>query len=320
MTNSIFSQVRAGASFVADNSLWVKIDESSLMLYPEVIEIGPRPDLFHSKDHHILDAKRALGFFVILDTINFGSGYFPHIEKGGGPSGYFHMASSLKAYVEAKGVPTPRELTEIDWRWCAKLFLQDESNRHSVELMKLFNVALNSLGRWMCSSGMDDYDDILLGLSTADEMVRRIAEMEPFQDVSTYFERPIPFYKRAQIMVQDIAIAMPNSAVAKFPDIDQLTIFADNVLPYVLRVDGVICLDPWLESRIEREEPIGAGSTEEVELRGCAVRAVELLHELIIEDGRKLSVRELDFLLWNRGQKLKRESSAKRHRTRTIYY
>ena len=47
------------------------------------------------------------------------------------------------------------------------------------------------------------------------------------------------FWKRAQITANDLALA----GVAEFPDLDRLTIFADNLVPHVLRVDGVLRYD-----------------------------------------------------------------------------
>ena len=53
--------------------------------------------------------------------------------------------------------------------------------------------------------------------------------------------------------------------------------FADNLVPHVLRLDGVLWFDPELVARIERGELIEHGSPEEVEIRACAVHAVELI-------------------------------------------
>ena len=44
------------------------------------------------------------------------------------------------------------------------------------------------------------------------------------------------FYKRAQIAANDLHLA----GVVDFADIDRLTIFADNLVPHVLRLDGVL--------------------------------------------------------------------------------
>ena len=53
--------------------------------------------------------------------------------------------------------------------------------------------------------------------------------------------------------------------------------FADNLVPHVLRLDGVLAFDPGLVARIEREQLIAHDSPEEVEIRACALHAVELI-------------------------------------------
>ena len=44
------------------------------------------------------------------------------------------------------------------------------------------------------------------------------------------------YYKRAQIATNDLHLA----GVVDFPDIARLTVFADNLVPHVLRLDGVL--------------------------------------------------------------------------------
>ena len=82
------------------------------------------------------------------------------------------------------------------------------------------------------------------------------------------------FYKRAQIVPSDLALA----GVAEFDDLDRLTIFADNLVPHVLRVDGVLRYDPALAARIDAGELLPPGP-EEREIRACAVHACELIAE-----------------------------------------
>ena len=104
-------------------------------------------------------------------------------------------------------------------------------------------------------------------------MVETLAQWRCFADVSGYDGRPVPFLKRAQIAAADLQ----RAGVADFGDLDRLTMFADNLVPHVLRLDGVLWFDPELVARIERGELIEHGSPEEVEIRACAVHAVELL-------------------------------------------
>jgi putative queuosine salvage protein len=101
--------------------------------------------------------------------------------------------------------------------------------------------------------------------------------------------------------------------VAEFSDLDRLTIFADNLVPHVLRVDGVLRYDPALGARIDAGELLPPGE-EEREIRACAVHACELLSRRL-----GMPARVLDAALWNRGQAWKYKS-VPRHRTRTVYY
>jgi len=117
------------------------------------------------------------------------------------------------------------------------------------------------------------------------------------------------FYKRAQIVPSDLALA----GLATFEDLDELTIFADNLVPHVLRVDGVLSLRPELAALIDAGELLEPGRQER-EIRACAVHACELI-------AAELGVppRVLDGWLWNRGQS-PRYKALPRHRTRTVFY
>ena len=117
------------------------------------------------------------------------------------------------------------------------------------------------------------------------------------------------FYKRAQITPNDLALA----GVAEFSDLDELTIFADNLVPHVLRVDGVLRYEPELAAHIDAGELLPPGEQEQ-EIRACAVHACELI---AAELG--VSAPTLDVWLWNRGQ-APRYKAMPRHRTRTTFY
>ncbi|TMK58227.1 MAG: hypothetical protein E6G51_03750 [Actinobacteria bacterium] len=90
-----------------------------------------------------------------------------------------------------------------------------------------------------------------------------------------------------------------RAGVAELPGVEDLTAFADNLVPHVLRVDGMLQLDPALTAVIEAEQLLEHGSPKEVELRACAVHAIELLSDAT---GRLLSPAEIDSALWNRGR------------------
>ncbi len=119
--------------------------------------------------------------------------------------------------------------------------------------------------------------------------------------------------------VADLALAFGGRGPGCFEDLDRLTIFADNLVPHVLRVDGVLRYDDDLLARINRGELIPAGSAEEVEIRACALHAVELLVKELCQKGHDATAVQLDYILWNRGRD-RTYKSRPRHRTRTVYY
>ena len=82
--------------------------------------------------------------------------------------------------------------------------------------------------------------------------------------------------------------------------------FADNLVPHVLRLDGLLTYDPGLLERIERGELLEHGSPEEVEIRACALHAVEL----IAAERRGAIEADIDYLLWHRGQEPRYKAAA----------
>jgi hypothetical protein len=92
--------------------------------------------------------------------------------------------------------------------------------------------------------------------------------------------------------------------------------FADNLVPHVLRLDEVLWFDPELVARIEAGELIEHGSPEEVEIRACAVEAVE---RIVAARGGELTAAAVDQLLWTRGQG-PRYKARPRHRSRCTAY
>jgi hypothetical protein len=137
-----------------------------------------------------------------------------------------------------------------------------------------------------------------------------LASWNSFADASTYEVREVPFFKRTQLAAADLH----RARVADLPGVERLTAFADNLVPHVLRVDGILQLDHGLTARIEAEELLAHGSPEEVELRACAVHAIELLAA-----ASSLTPAELDSVLWNRGR-APRYKSLPRPRSRNTAY
>ena len=317
----VFDRIRAATAGVAREARFVRLVEANIAPYAASLAAAGLPRSVYDAAHHARgSASETTAFLLALDTVNFGSGYFPHLRKRAGMSGYFTVASSLKEHWEKDGPLGGAELRAIDARACAALFGQEGNEGPAQELMVLFAHALNDLGAWLGARyGDDPLGPIADANQSAARLIALVAEMPYFQDVALYRGKEVPLYKRAQLLAADLAIAFNGQGSGEFHDLDQLTIFADNLVPHVLRVDGLLAFDADLLARIERGELITAGSPAEIEIRAVAVHAVERIVAELRACGVPISARELDFLLWNRGQGASYKTLP-RHRTRTVFY
>jgi hypothetical protein len=318
----VFDRIRGACRDVAEAARFVRIDEAVLTRYVEPLH-APRlsPPEYDRGAHYLGCPAETVAYVVTLDAVNFGSGYFPHLAKRPGRSGYFTVAMALTDHFRRRGSFAAEELAVVTGSACADLFGQDLRDPVIAELMGLFARAWNDLGRDLIERFGGSYTRLV---EAADGSAARLVEILDaqtfFHDVASYDGRDVPFYKRAQILASDLALALPGEGWGRFDDLDRLTIFADNLVPHVLRVDGILVHDPSLAARIEREELLDAGSVEEVEIRACAVHAVERLVALLQARGQAATARDLDVYLWSRGQAASYKATARRHRTRSVYY
>ena len=289
---SLTDDVRATSREIAANARHVTIDRDRL----SALDPGPPPAL--DPERHYLEgsSEDVADFMLVLDSINFGSGWFPTLRKRPGMSGYFTVASSLADFWRSSGGWSTHELRALRTEDLAAVLGQEADH----ELMSLYTEALRDLGRFLDARRALDL------VAEADGSAERLASMLA---VGMPFFDDVGFWKRAQITANDLALA----GVAEFEDLDRLTIFADNLVPHVLRVDGVLVYEPELAARIDAGQLLPPGE-EEREIRGCAVHAGELLSERL-----GMPARLIDVALWTKGQ-APRYKAVLRHRTRTVFY
>lgn len=319
--SGVFDRIRAACAAVAERSAHVRIDRHRIAEYAATLPLqGLRNPSIDPRFHYLDHGADTAAFIVTLDSINFGSGYFPHLLKRPGMSGYFTVASSLNDYYREKGLLSARLLIELTADDCAWIFGQDPSNETAFELMRLFSTALNDLGRFLMSRFEGSFMRLVESAGgSVESLVSQLVEMPYFYDIERYGDLNVPFYKRAQLTAADLSLAFRGEGPGRFDDLDRLTVFADNLVPHVLRVDQVLVYENSLAGRIDSGALIESGSAEEVELRASAVHAVELIVSEMRARGRPVTAMQLDYLLWNRGQQPYYKSRP-RHRARTVFY
>lgn len=299
-TMSMLDEVRAGCAEIARQAQHVRVDLDAVEEMSSKVGEIPCPAL--DVRCHYLEGEPAdvADYLLTLDAINFGSGWFPSLRKGsldGRPlSGYFTVALALSEHVRGQGVPSNAWLRQANARELASILGQDPGS----ELMSLYAQALRHLGGFL--GDRRTLDVVAATGASAERLAEALASgMTMFADRG--------FYKRAQIVASDLALA----GVASFDDLDSLTIFADNLVPHVLRCEGVLIYDEALANRIDTGEILPLGGAER-EIRGCAVHACEL-----ISKRTGVPERRLDNWLWSRGQASEYKAKP-RHRCRCVFY
>ena len=289
--DGLCEHVRRHCAAIAASARWVRIETPASV--PASGLAGLDPTI------HLLDAPRehVARYVLVMDAINFGSGWFPTLRPYGEPA-TDAIARRLTEHARRRGgCWTTAELRALDPRGVARVLDQDPGH----ELMVLYARALNQLGTWLGDRGA--LDAVAAARGSADRFAASLAGGMPFFD-----DRG--FYKRAQITANDLVLA----GVASFADIDRLTVFADNLIPHVLRLDGVLRYAPELAEAIDAGRLLPAGGRQECEIRACAVHACELL-------ARRAGVppRTLDNWLWNRGSR-RPYNERPAHLSRTVFY
>ena len=267
-------EVRRHCAAVAASARHVRIDPDAEI---ELGGIAGLDEQLHFVEGAPADVTR---YVLILDAINFGSGWFDELGTGTDA-----LTERLTAHARAEGPWTEAQLRALDAGAVGATLGLDPSHR----LTRLYAEALNHLGTFL---------PVELG-DRAETLAERLTAMPFFADTG--------FYKRAQIAAHDLHLA----GVVVYPDIDRLTIFADNLVPHVLRLEGVLHYDDELATLIDTGTELPAGGAHEREVRACAVHACETI-------ARRAGVpaATLDNWLWNRG----RERGGRPHVTRTVYY
>jgi hypothetical protein len=320
-TKELFDRVRSSCREVTRRARFVRIDEDGLHAFAARLAADPWPDEDLDPAHHFRGSDdETLAFVFALDAINFGSGWFPMLRKREGLSGYRTVATACKEFFESEGAPTGARLRQTTSESMASMLGQDPENPEVEVLMRLFAQAWQDLGLWLRDGYDDRFDRVIAAAGgSAAWLVGALAQMPLYRDVAQYEELEVPLYKRAQITVADLHLAFEGTSLGRFEDLDDLTLFADNLVPHVLRCEGVLDYRESLAAHIDAEQPIEPGSLEEVEIRAVAVEAVERLVEVLTLGGRPTTAHRLDGLLWNAGQS-PRIKARPRHRTRSAFY
>lgn len=304
--------IRDSAEAIANASAHVKIDRGAVAGYTAAL-LGRYPLVTKLNESHFLSEaspKQTAAYILALDTVNFGSGWFPLAREAGIELEYAAVAKGLKSAFMTGRLNTPRKWANARAADCHDIFGVPPNAHPELDgLMDLFAAHLRASGeRVLADYGGEVLNLIDAAQGSAVALAATVSQWPNFSDA--------PFYKRAQIFAADIHLGLRGRVGADFCDMYELTCFADNMVPHVLRCDGILNYTPLLAAKIDAGVALEAGSAEEIDIRAAAIHAVELMKRAA---GGKATSVNLDHILWNRRYEAEAYSKPP-HRTMTVWY
>jgi hypothetical protein len=326
----VLDEVRAAAVAVADRARFVTIEEGRLagcaqallddgLGSSEIAEGGDPWAIGGPGEGDEASVEAAVGLVLALDAVNFGSGWHPVVHKLPGISGAVSMATRLRAWATGCGGVSASDLAAFTPELAHHVFQQPVGGEVD-DLMAMFARALADLGQLvLVEHGGSFVGFVASADGSAAALVGSLRAMPSFDDVAVHDGEVVPILKRAQLAVADLHRGFAGLGPGRFDDVDRLTAFADNLVPHVLRLDGVLSFDPALVARIDAGDLLEPGSAEEVEIRAVGLHAVELLRAELARRDLDVPSWHLDMVLWRRGGRPEYKAHP-RHRARSPYY
>lgn len=317
--------VRESAEFIALQSRHVRVHQEKITEIAGKIVQGAYAFPTAEQDQSFIGktAEQTARWCLMVDAVNFC--FWPdkgaplwevHDAVRGDVSGYWALASSMARSANDGTLPLDlEELKNLSLGQTQDIF----RGKGEIPLLAERHHALVEIGEGL-------FGDSVLGLIDETDndaalfLEAVISRFPSFRDEAVYEGRHVGLYKRAQLLISDLSLALGVHGVTPFRDLSQLTAFADYKIPQLLRAEGALEYDEALSKKVDSLQIIPAGSPEEVEIRGVGVvYAVEVLKKELFHRGMDLPSWKLDNILWTESKRPER-TMAPHHRTRTIFY
>ena len=148
---------------------------------------------------------------------------------------------------------------------------------------------------------------------------RLVSQFERFRDTSIYLGEEVHFLKLAQLAFWGIHRELGKYGDFYIEDMENMTAFADYIVPVALEKMKIITYSEKLKNKIEQGVLIESDSIEEIEIRAATLFVTAQLTEAINKlrlDDEKIIIPQLDFKLWTDFH----ANKSPHHLTKTIMY
>jgi hypothetical protein len=317
--------VLESTEFLTINPQYAKINNDKIKQQAEIFSkkqfsIPSWQECFPGKS-----STQAVNLFCLANTTNFAFTNFETGEKylakwqGKDWTGAYGMYASINKALE-RGVPftSPQYLAQMSLYDVNKIFSEDSQIPLAQERKEVFNEVGQILSKQYGSFLKLFLDSNRRAFNNGKGFVERLVSAFPsFNDSAVIDGKKAIFNKRAQLAAAEIQGRFLADEMNAFDDIDQLTVFADYVLPKGLRAVGILEYSPDLAARVDAGNLIQKNSREELEIRASSVHAFDrLLNNVNSLKKDKINVLHLDYAIWSEFRK----APGRHHLTKTIFY
>ena len=303
--------------YVVDNSKYVRINYDKL---DDFIQNLATPNYMHwAKELNLeLTEKEWILLCTLIESMNFCFWRKPkwkieyHNDIHSGSNALFY--SVIKYIENNKNFLDLEYLYKIDLEKFKEIFIGVEGEIPHIE--KRYNNFKEVIE--YIYNNQDKFYTELFNIKTDKELLNYIAKtFTSFNDVSTYKEVTINFYKRATLLTNDL-YHVSNTIKNNIVNVDNLTGCADYAIPRIFRDYYILEYNKELSEMVDNEQEIPHNSEMEIEIRANMLYVIELIKKKLLEQNIVINSVELDNVIWNMGKRIDRKSNS--HHTVTIYY
>ena len=321
--STIREQILESLEPVIEKPKQVRINEQNIESLAKELKSEEVP-AWNNDDQFKGTVDQTLHYYFFLNSINFcfwnlkGRGCWEFCKEDRWVSGYFACSYAVKKAFE-------EHEQFFDAEYCANLpfsvFFDMLNGRNELLLIEERYESVTANYRVVHDAFKGKVSEILAkGNYDANEIVPLLAKKFPaFRDVGmTKKRKKILFYKNAQQFVSDISFALQDESEFEIKNLQDLTVFPSYRLPQILETLGVFDYGLSVKSKLMNEQIIEPNHELELELRAQTIVAGEKLTAALKKEGKEITARELDLLLWHKA----RETVNKRshHKTISTFY
>ena len=300
--------------YVVDNSKYVKIIPENIDKFIEDLGIIKYSHWYNDYDLKLNEKERILLAFII-EAMNYCFWQEPKwkveykSELITGSNALF--TAVIKEVENNKNFLTLDYLNDLDINNFSKIFAGINTCPFLEKRYNNFKEVINYF------VNHDVYKELFNIKSNKELLEYIVTNFSSFNDVSWYKGHLIKFYKRANLLVNDLfnlSLTIKNN----IHDVFNLSGCADYGIPRTFRDYKIIEYSDELAYLVDNKKLIEHGSEMEVEIRANILYIIELIKNKIKDKNIIIASVELDNLIWLMGKRMKDRSNS--HHTITIYY